>query len=151
MTLSRIPVQTSDTTSSSSQSKYSELQTSRHHSLFLSHTSPVHQHTMSPVEVSIDEITGLATKAGLKLEEGHAEDYSILTSEFENLVASLGDDKLLYPKPDLTKYPRENVHIPEPKDADGGGWATKVSTENKTVVLTIADSKVRPQSGQHRR
>ncbi|KAK7722190.1 hypothetical protein SLS64_000723 [Diaporthe eres] len=80
---------------------------------------------MSPVEVSVDEITGLATKAGLKLEEGHAEDYSILTSEFENLVASLGDDKLLYPKPDLTKYPRENVHIPEPKDADGGGWATK--------------------------
>lgn len=106
---------------------------------------------MSPVEVSVDEITGLATKAGLKLEEGHAQDYSVLTSEFEKLVASLGDDKLLYPKPDLTKYPRENVHIPEPKDADGGGWATKVSTRDKTVVLTIAESKVRPQSGQLRR
>lgn len=103
---------------------------------------------MSPVEVSVDEITGLATKAGLKLEEGHAEDYSIMTSEFEKLVASLGDDKLLYPKPDLSKYPRENVHIPEPKDADGGGWATKVSIENNTVVLTIADSKVRLRSRQ---
>lgn len=81
---------------------------------------------MSPVEVSVDEITSLATKAGLKLEEGHAEDYSIMTTEFEDLVASLGDDKLLFPKPDLTKYPREHVHVPEPKDTDGGGWATRV-------------------------
>lgn len=96
---------------------------------------------MSPVEVSVDEITGLATKAGLKLEEGHAEDYSILTSEFENLVASLGDDKLLYPKPDLTKYPRENVHIPEPKDADGGGWATKASIRATSPRSKLLDGK----------
>jgi len=106
---------------------------------------------MSPVKVSVDEITGLAAKAGLKLEEGHAEDYSIMTSELEDLVASLGDDKLLFPKPDLTKYPREHVHIPEPKDADGGGWATKVSPRDSTVVLTIADSKDRPLSRQPRR
>lgn len=82
---------------------------------------------MSTVEVSVDEITSLAAKAGLKLEEGHAEDYSVMTSEFEDLVASLGDDKLLFPKPDLTKYPREHVHCPDPKDTDGGGWATRVS------------------------
>lgn len=105
---------------------------------------------MSPVEVSVDEIAGLAAKAGLKLEEGHAEDYSVLTTEFENLVARLGDDKLLFPKPDLTKYPRENVHIPEPKDADGGGWATKVSTEDKIVILAIADFRARSQSRQAR-
>lgn len=90
---------------------------------------------MSPVEVSVDEITGLAAKAGLRLEEGHAEDYSAMTSEFEGLVASLGDDKLLFPKPDLTKYPREDIHIPEPKDTDGGGWATKVSSANKDSVF----------------
>lgn len=106
---------------------------------------------MSPAAVSVDEITGLAANAGLKLEEGHAEDYSIMTSEFEDLVASLGDDKVLFPKPDLTKYPRGNVHIPEPKDADGGGWATKVSPRDSTVVLTIADSKDRPLSRQPRR
>lgn len=106
---------------------------------------------MSPVEVSVDEIAGLVAKAGLKLEEGHAEDYSIMTTEFENLVASLGDDKLLFPKPDLTKYPRENIHVPEPKDTDGGGWATKVSTKDETVALTIADSRVRSQSRQSRR
>lgn len=99
-------------------------------------TSSVNQRTMSPVEVSVDEIAGLAAKAGLKLEEGHAEDYSVLTTEFEDLVARLGDDKLLFPKPDLTKYPRENVHIPEPKDADGGGWATKVSTGKQDSVIS---------------
>lgn len=86
---------------------------------------------MSPVEVSIHEITDLASKAGLKLEDGHAEDYSIMTTDFEKLVASLGDDKPLLPKPDLTKYPRENVHIPDPEDADGGGWATKASPERQ--------------------
>lgn len=106
---------------------------------------------MSPVEVSVDEIAGLAAKAGLKLEEGHAEDYSIMTTEFENLVASLGDDKLLFPRPDLTKYPRENVHVPEPKDTDGGGWATMVSTKDNTVALAIAESRVRPRSRQSRR
>ncbi|KKY31224.1 putative glutamyl-trna amidotransferase subunit a [Diaporthe ampelina] len=96
---------------------------------------------MSPVEVSIDEITGLAAKAGLKLEEGHAEDYSIMTTEFEGLVASLGDDKLLFPKPDLAKYPRENVHIPEPKDTDGGGWATKVSIKATSPKTSLLEGK----------
>lgn len=105
---------------------------------------------MSPVEVSVDEIAGLAAKAGLNLEEGHAEDYTVLTTEFENLVARLGDDKLLFPRPDLAKYPRENVHIPEPKDADGGGWATKVSTGDKIVILAIADFRARSQSRQAR-
>lgn len=93
---------------------------------------------MSPAEVSADEITGLAAKAGLKLEEGHAEDYGIMTAEFEGLVASLGDDKLLFPKPNLTEYPRENVHIPEPKDADGGGWATKVGTKDTRICCWLS-------------
>jgi hypothetical protein len=92
----------------------------------MSWKSPVPRCVMSRAAVSVDKITGLAAKAGLKLEEGHAEDYSIMTSEFDDLVASLADDKTLFPKPDLDRYPRENIHVPEPKDADGGGWATKV-------------------------
>lgn len=130
-----IRLQACHTALSSPRSRYSKAAKAHAIAVYIfSQKSSVHQRAMSPVEVSVDEIAGLAAKAGLKLEEGHAEDYSVLTTEFENLIARLGDDKLLFPKPDLTKYPRENVHVPEPKDADGGGWATKVSSEDKTML-----------------
>lgn len=82
---------------------------------------------MSPIKVSAVDITDIASKAGLKLEDGHAEDYSAMTNAFEGLVASLGDDKALFPIPDLSKYPRTDIHIPDPKDTDGGGWATRAT------------------------
>lgn len=80
---------------------------------------------MSPATVTANEITSLASGAGLKLEDGHAKDYGVLMSDFETLVAKLGDDADLMPRPDLSKYPRTDVHVP--KDTEGGGWATKVS------------------------
>lgn len=83
---------------------------------------------MSSTRISAADITTLVSKAGLKLEDGHAEGYSALTNEFDDLVARLGDDKLLFPSPDLSKYPRTGIHIPSPKDTDGGGWATRVSS-----------------------
>lgn len=85
---------------------------------------------MSQTKVSAVEITDIASKAGLKLEDGHAEDYSAMTNAFEGLVASLGDDKALFPIPDLSKYPRTDIHIPDSKDTDGGGWATRVSSSS---------------------
>ncbi|KAL1846246.1 hypothetical protein Daus18300_014320 [Diaporthe australafricana] len=96
---------------------------------------------MSPVKVSVDEITDLAAKAGLRLEDGHAQDYSAMTSAFEDLVASLGDDKPLFPKPDPKKYPRQDIHVPEPKDADGGGWATKVTIKATSPSSELLDGK----------
>lgn len=89
---------------------------------------------MSQTTVSAAEITDLVSKAGLKLEDGHAESYSALTSAFEDLVARLGDDKDLFPRPDLSKYPRTDIYIPDPNDTDGGGWATRVSTLVSSVA-----------------
>ncbi|KAJ4396066.1 hypothetical protein N0V93_000283 [Gnomoniopsis smithogilvyi] len=80
---------------------------------------------MSAAKVTVNDITGLASKAGLKLEDGHEEDYSVLMSGLEDLIAQLGDDKPLMPRPDLDKYPRTDVHIPE--NSEGGGWATKAT------------------------
>lgn len=79
---------------------------------------------MSATKVTVNDITGLASKAGLKLEDGHEEDYSVLMTSLEDSIAQLSDDKLLMPCPDLNKYPRTDVHIPD--DSEGGGWATKV-------------------------
>lgn len=80
---------------------------------------------MSPTKVCANDIIDLVSKAGLKIEDGHEEDYSALMSSLEDSIAQLSDDKSLMPRPDLTKYPRADVHIP--KDSEGGGWATKVS------------------------
>lgn len=48
----------------------------------------------------------------------------MLMSALEDSIAQLRDDKDLMPRPDLAKYPRTDVHIPE--DTDGGGWAIRV-------------------------
>lgn len=87
---------------------------------------------MSQTRVSAEEITNLTSRAGLKLDDGQVESYSASANAFDDLVASLGEDKLLFPIPDLSKYPRTDVHIPGPKDTDGGGWATRVSSPART-------------------
>lgn len=82
---------------------------------------------MSSTKVTAEQVTDLASKAGLKLKDGHAEDYSILTNVFEEALAKLPDDQELMPRPDLSKYPRTDVKIPTGAETEGGGWATKVS------------------------
>lgn len=80
---------------------------------------------MSPAKVSVDAVTDLVSKAGLKIQDGHAEDYSVLLDGLEDAIAKLSDDKDLMPKPDLSKYPRTDVHVPQ--DTQGGGWAAKAT------------------------
>lgn len=79
---------------------------------------------MSAAKVTVNDITGLVSKAGLKLEDGHEQDYSVLMSALEDSITQLSDDKVLMPRPDLNRYPRTDIHIPQ--DSEGGGWATKV-------------------------
>lgn len=92
---------------------------------------------MSAAKVTANDITGLASKAGLKLEDGHEEDYSVLMNALEDSIAQLSSDQSLMPQPDLTKYPRTDIHIP--KDTEGGGWATKVrkTKPQKAIYLGI--------------
>ncbi|CAN8105676.1 unnamed protein product [Discula destructiva] len=94
---------------------------------------------MSPAKVTANEIAGLASKAGLKLEDGHQEDYSVLMCALEDCIDQLGDDKELMPRPDLTKYPRTDVHIPE--DSEGGGWATKATIKATSPTSELLKGK----------
>ncbi|KAI1138381.1 amidase signature enzyme [Hypoxylon sp. FL0543] len=75
--------------------------------------------------VTEDELRPVAAKAGLKLSEPLLENYSTLISALDAAIASLPDDKGVLPRPDLTKYPRTDIHIPE--DNELGAWATKVT------------------------
>lgn len=81
---------------------------------------------MSPARATVEEVTDLVSKAGLKVEDAHIKEYSSLLGQFDDIVAQLADDKALFPRPDLSNYPRTDVHIPE--DNNKGGWATMVRT-----------------------
>ncbi|KAI1749707.1 putative amidase [Xylaria castorea] len=79
------------------------------------------------MKVTGEELKPVIKKAGLELTESLVEDFSALLTSFEAAVDSLPDDGLIQPRPDLEKYPRTDIRIPE--DTEGGGWATKVTAK----------------------
>lgn len=76
------------------------------------------------MKVTGDELKPVLKKAGLELSESLVGDFSALLTSFEAAVDSLPDDRPIQPRPDLEKYPRTDIHIPE--DNEFGAWATKV-------------------------
>ncbi|GAW27371.1 putative amidase signature enzyme protein [Rosellinia necatrix] len=84
------------------------------------------------LESGVMQVTGEALKpvlkkAGLKLDESLIQDYSTLLSSFEAAVGSLADDGPVQPRPDLEKYPRTDIHVPQ--DTEFGAWVTKVTAK----------------------
>ncbi|KAI2607794.1 amidase signature enzyme [Hypoxylon sp. NC1633] len=77
--------------------------------------------------VTEEELRPVLAEAGLELSEPLLGDFSTLISSLEAAIASLPDGKNVLPYPDLTKYPRTDIHIPE--DNEMGAWATKVTAK----------------------
>ncbi|KAI0517468.1 putative amidase [Xylaria bambusicola] len=110
-----------------------------------------------PNRVVGDDLKPILKKAGLDLSESLVEDYSTLLTSFEAAIDSLPDDRKVQPRPDLDKYPRKDIHVPE--DNESGAWATKVTArctspqsnllEGRTVALkdNIALAGVRCTNG----
>ncbi|KAL2207475.1 putative amidase [Sarocladium strictum] len=78
-------------------------------------------------KVAVEDVLSVASKGGLKLSDQMAEDFVTLVSGLESVIASLPDDSCVVPVPDLSKYPRTDIHVPE--DNDLGGWAAKVTAK----------------------
>ncbi|KAI0378488.1 amidase signature enzyme [Hypomontagnella monticulosa] len=78
-------------------------------------------------KVTEDDLRPIFAKAGLELSEPLLGDFSTLISSLDAAIESLPDDKEVLPRPDLTKYPRTDIHIPE--DNELGAWATKVNAK----------------------
>ncbi len=76
------------------------------------------------VRVTGEELKPVLKKAGLELSESLVEEFSTLLTGFETAIDSLPDDRQVQPRPDLEKYPRKDIRIPE--DNEFGAWATKV-------------------------
>ncbi|KAI0399321.1 amidase signature domain-containing protein [Xylaria palmicola] len=74
-------------------------------------------------KVTGDDLEPVLQAAGLELSESLVSDYSALLTSFEAAVDSLPDDGPVQPRPDLERYPRYDIHIPE--DNESGAWATK--------------------------
>ncbi|KAJ2988162.1 hypothetical protein NUW58_g4124 [Xylaria curta] len=81
----------------------------------------------SSTKVTGEELKPVLKQAGLKLAESVVQDFSLLLTNFEAAVDSLPDDREVQPRPDLEKYPRTDIHIPE--DNEFGAWASKVTAK----------------------
>ncbi|KAI1076636.1 amidase signature enzyme [Whalleya microplaca] len=79
------------------------------------------------VKVTGDDLKPLLAKAGLELSPPLVEDYTTLLSSLEAAISAIPDDKTVLPRPDLEKYPRTDIHIPD--DTEFGAWATKVTAK----------------------
>ncbi|KAI5865204.1 amidase signature enzyme [Durotheca rogersii] len=77
--------------------------------------------------VTKEQLLPVLAKAGLKLSESDLEDYTTLISGLDDAIASLPDARNVLPRPDLSRYPRADIHIPE--DAESGAWAIKVTVK----------------------
>ncbi|KAI0199490.1 putative amidase [Astrocystis sublimbata] len=96
-----------------------------------------------PVKVTGEALRPIIKDVGLELSDPLLEDFSALLTDFEAMIDLVKDDSSVQPRPDLSKYPRTDIHIPE--DTDKGGWATKVTAKctspksnllaNRTVAL----------------
>ncbi|KAI1377085.1 amidase signature enzyme [Hypoxylon crocopeplum] len=77
--------------------------------------------------VTEKELQPVLSQAGLEVSEPLLGDFTTLISSLDAAIASLPDDKDVLPYPDLNKYPRTDIHIPE--DTEMGAWATKVTAK----------------------
>nr|POF20045.1 amidase [Quercus suber] len=80
--------------------------------------------TSYPPRLPADEVRLLGSQAGLTLPEKHIDDFALLLGSLEQCVKDVLDMEDYTLTPDLTRYPRTDVHITGPQDNDKGGWAT---------------------------
>ncbi|RDW73528.1 amidase signature (AS) enzyme-3 [Coleophoma cylindrospora] len=99
--------------------------------------------------VSAEEVTTLASKAGLTIPSANLDDWSKLLAGLNHCAKEILELPDYYPKVDFDLYPRENVHRPEgPEATDKGGWAWKATVKStkpksdtlKGVTIAIKDN-----------
>lgn len=86
--------------------------------------------------LTADDVNTLASSAGLKLQDEHVKDWTVLLGSLDQSVESIMDHKDYTLSTNLDTYPRKDVHIPS--NTDKGGWVTRCivrSTIPKTGEL----------------
>ncbi|KAI0967545.1 putative amidase [Xylaria arbuscula] len=93
----------------------------------------------SSITVTSEELKPVLKKAGLELDESLLDEFSTLLTGYEAAIDSLPDDRQIQPQPDLKKYPRENIHVPE--DTEFGAWATRVTARCTTPKNNLLEGR----------
>lgn len=75
----------------------------------------------------------------MKINEQHVEDFGTLPGALNQSITSILEEDDYIPKPDLTKYPRTEIHIPD--DTDKGGWATKCTAKSTQPTNDLLKGK----------
>lgn len=84
-----------------------------------------------------DEVNAIASKAGLSIKVGHVDDFARLLGALDQSVKSVLAEEDYFPRPDLTKYPRTDIHVPEAAKSDKGGWATKCTAKSSSPLSEL--------------
>ncbi|KAG9241951.1 amidase signature domain-containing protein [Calycina marina] len=88
--------------------------------------------------VPVADITILAESAGLTIPSAELNDWSILLSGLNACAKDVLAIPDYFPVPDLSLYPRTNIHLPPSADREKGGWAWKahvISTAPTSELL----------------
>jgi amidase len=81
-------------------------------------------------KLSLEEVTSLGSKLGLKFKHNHVDDFARLLGALDQTVECLLAEEDYWPRPDLEKYPRTDISIPKnAEESDKGGWATRVTAK----------------------
>ncbi len=89
--------------------------------------------------VTPEELSSLASRAGLSIPPSQIPDYAALLSGLNSCAKEVLAHEDYYPRVDYELYPRADVHTPVgPEATDKGGWATKATvrcTKPRSDVL----------------
>ncbi|ETS86275.1 hypothetical protein PFICI_00103 [Pestalotiopsis fici W106-1] len=91
-----------------------------------------------------EEVKALLAKAGLAQSDTLVQDWCTLLGSFEDSIQDVLSQEDDLPRPDMTKYPRTEIKIPENAgESDKGGWAvTCVAQSTAPVSSLLAGKKV---------
>lgn len=93
-------------------------------------------------KLSPEEVATLSFKSGLKIKDNHVDDFARLLGALDQSVKEVLSDEDYYPKPDLNKYTRNDIHIPEnAEQSDKGGWATKCTAKSVSPTSDLLKGK----------
>ncbi|KAF2164449.1 hypothetical protein M409DRAFT_56711 [Zasmidium cellare ATCC 36951] len=114
----------------------------------------------NPNKLDTTLLQTITSNAGLTLNPSHINDWTILLGTLDEPIAKILAEEDYTLTPDLAKYPRSNISIPQNElESDQGGWATKFISKattpkndllaGKTVALkdNIAFASVRCTNG----
>ncbi|KAF9891031.1 hypothetical protein FE257_005290 [Aspergillus nanangensis] len=97
--------------------------------------------TENSSRLETQEVQNIASSGGLQLKHSEVEDFRVLLGNFEDCVSKILSAEDYLPYPDLKKYPRTDIHIPNTTDGEKGGWATRCTIKCQEPIGSLLTGK----------